>query len=221
MNSDRIFMVLVPAIRPLVAAQARQRRRQFDAAPQATGRVVFLGDSITEQGLWDSWFPELPALNRGIGGDTTGDVLDRLDGAIHDPLAVSLLIGTNDLHGPRRLHDLDGIAARTREIVQRIQQKAPTSTILLNSVTPRTPYFEPRLKALNEKYRAIAADTGAVYVDLWPALAVDGGLNKEFTRDNLHLLAPGYRAWTDVLRPYLAGFATRPEPRPTSGGPAG
>lgn len=210
MNTDRIFLVLVPAIRPLVAAASRQRRRQFEAAPKAAGRVVFLGDSITEQGLWDSWFPELPSLNRGIGGDTTEDVLDRLDGAIHDPVAVSLLIGTNDLHGARRLRDLDGIAARTRQIVQRIQAKSPGTPILLNSVTPRTAFFEPRLRTLNESYRSIAAETGIVYVNLWPALATGGALNKDFTRDNLHLLAPGYRAWTDVLRPLLAEFATQP-----------
>jgi lysophospholipase L1-like esterase len=204
MNTDRIFLVLVPLIRPFVKSAARTRRNQFEAAPLVEGRVVFLGDSITQGGFWDAWFPELPSLNRGINGDTTEDVLDRLDGSIFKPKAVSLLVGTNDLHGAKRLHDPAGIALRVREIVRRIQQAAPEATILLNSVTPRTSYFAPRIRSLNDRYRTIAAETGIVYVDLWPALAdSNGALKKDFTTDNLHLIAPGYRAWTDVLRPHL------------------
>ena len=84
---------------------------------------MFLGDSITEGGLWDAWFQELPALNRGIGGDTTEDILARLDSAIDQPTAVSLLIGTNDLHGFPRLPDLDGVASRLRQIMGRIQER--------------------------------------------------------------------------------------------------
>jgi lysophospholipase L1-like esterase len=47
-----------------------------------------------------------------------------------------------------------------------------------------------------------------IYVDLWAALAKDQALHKEFTRDNLHLTAEGYRAWSDVLRPHLAAYSS-------------
>ena len=209
MNSDRIYLGVVPLLRPLVRPLARRRRAQFEAAPLARGRVVFLGDSITEGGFWDAWFPELPTLNRGIGGDTTEDILDRLESAIHDPAAVSLLIGTNDLHGPRRLRDPDGIAARLREILRRIQASAPGTPVLLNSVLPRTAWFAPRLQALNERYRRMATELDVRYVDLWPALADGDALRKELTQDNLHLTPAGYRAWSDVLRPHLIDYASR------------
>jgi lysophospholipase L1-like esterase len=210
MNSDRVYLVLVPLLRPLVDAINAERKDQFRAAPLVPGNVVFLGDSITQRGFWDAWFPTLPTLNRGIDGDTTGNILGRLDEAILAPVAVNLLVGTNDLHGPRHLRDLDGIASRTTEIVHRIQQAAPDAVVFLNSVMPRTPLLAGRIRSLNDRYRRIATATGASYVDLWPALANPaGGLRKEFTSDNLHLRAPGYRAWTDVLRPHLERFATR------------
>ncbi|GIF13781.1 GDSL-type esterase/lipase family protein [Actinoplanes teichomyceticus] len=208
MDTDKIYSILVPVIRPAVRRTGAQRRRMFDAMRPPTARVVFLGDSITEHGWWDELFPELPTVNRGIGGETTSDLLERLDDAIQSPLAVSLLIGTNDLHGPRRGRDISGIAQRTEHIVRRIRQRAPEAPLLLNSVLPRTG-FAARIKQLNEHYRRIAADNGAVYVDLWPTFADQNeNLRREYTKDNLHLLPAGYLAWAQVLRPHLAPVAT-------------
>jgi hypothetical protein len=42
--------------------------------------IAFLGDSITAGGDWASWFPGRDARNLGVPGDTTANVLDRLDG---------------------------------------------------------------------------------------------------------------------------------------------
>jgi lysophospholipase L1-like esterase len=202
-NTDRIYLVLVPAIRPVVAAAARRRRRSFAAENVTDGRVLFLGDSITQGGKWDELFPELSTLNRGINGDTTEDVLKRLDEALYKPIAVSLLIGTNDLHTYRRLKNPEGI-------VERIRAAAPEAQIFINSVTPRTPLFAPRIRTLNERFADIAQRTENTFVDLWPSLAnEDGSLRKEFTPDNLHLSPAGYTAWRDVLRPLLKPFATR------------
>ena len=183
---DRLYLVLVPLLRPWVARNAARRREAFAAEPAAPGRVVFLGDSITQRGEWASLFPELDTLNRGIDGDTTEDVLARLDEAVDRPRAVSLLIGTNDLHTTRRLKDPAGIARRLEQIVQCIRAAAPDAALFVNSMTPRTRYFAPRIRALNEQYRQLADRHGATYVDLWPALATDeGALRGEFTFDSL------------------------------------
>ena len=208
-NTDRIYLGLVPTIRPLVAAAARKRLRSFKAEEPTDGRVLFLGDSITHWGMWDELFPELATLNRGTNGDTTEDILARLDEALQNPVAVSLLIGTNDLHTYRRLKDPQGIVSRLEQIITRIQAQAPAAPIFVNSITPRTPLFAPRIRSLNAQYADVARRTGCTYVDLWPALADEtGGLRKEFTSDNLHLIEPGYEAWRDVLRPLLQPFAS-------------
>ena len=211
MNSDRTYSVTIPVLRFLVKGRMGSgRRHYFDAVPVPPRRVLFLGDSLTEGGLWGDFFPELATSNRGIGGEATYDLAERLDSAVNDPLAVSLQIGTNDLHGPRARRDVTQVAARTDEIVGRIRAKAPSALVLLNSVLPRTELFAARIQALNEHYPSIAARHDATYVDLWPTFADDAGaIKKEYTRDGLHLTPAGYLAWAEVLRPHLSPFAAR------------
>jgi lysophospholipase L1-like esterase len=208
MNSDKVYSVLVPAIRPLVKNRmGAARRRHFEVVPVPPGRVLLIGDSLTEGGLWPDLLPELSTSNRGIGGETTGDLLERVDDAVNDPVAVSLLIGTNDLHGPRALRDVTQVAQRTEEIIRRIRAQAPTALLLVNSVLPRTELFADRVRALNTSNKEAAVRHGATYVDLWPAFADENGaIKKEYSRDNLHLTPAGYLAWAEVLRPLLAQF---------------
>ncbi len=212
MDSRRPFSALVPMVRPLVKAPVDPaRRRLFETVGIAKGRVLFLGDSITAGGIWPDLFPDLLTSNRGIGGESTYDLLERLDAAINDPVAVSLLIGTNDLHGPRALRATDQVVARTDEIVRRIRAAAPSALVLLNSVLPRTRPFAKRIRAINEGYREVAARHDAEYVDLWPAFVDTTGdaIRPELSSDNLHLTPAGYVAWADVLRPLLAPYAVR------------
>ncbi|HSA52508.1 MAG TPA: GDSL-type esterase/lipase family protein [Yinghuangia sp.] len=198
------------------ADQMAARATQFAQLVPAPGRVVFLGDSITEGGLWHEWFPDLPLINRGIGGNTIDDVLARLDTAIVAPAAVFLLIGTNDIdtgiaeleafaRGPRR--SAGQTAERMRHLVTAIRERAPHTALFIQSVMPRQAVLADVLRTLNADYRLIASEAEATYVDLWPALADDaGGLRSEFTLDSLHLNGAGYAAWVQVLRPYVAGL---------------
>jgi lysophospholipase L1-like esterase len=197
-----MYRLALRAFRPLLLKTMDMRRTQLEQFPVPTGRVVFLGDSITEQGVWNEWFPELPTLNRGIGSDTIGGVLARLDHAVHQPAAISLLIGTNDLSGLGTSTKVPDIARQMRDLVGRIRELAPTAPLIVNSVMPRQRAYASRVRELNEHYRAIADGADATYVDLWPTLADGGGaLKAAFTADNLHLNGAGYRAWVEVLRP--------------------
>lgn len=194
--------LLMAPFRHLINSQKEARRSQFELLAPAPGGVLFLGDSITEQGNWNEWFPGRKTLNRGIGGDTVGGIVDRLESAINDPDLISLLIGTNDLGGGGRVQD---IAGQMERLVAQVTALAPRTLLLINSVMPRKPNFADRVLALNEHYRRIALSAGAEYVDLWPVLADhQGGLRTECTNDGLHLRGLGYRAWVDTLGPYLA-----------------
>ncbi|MGC0417936.1 GDSL-type esterase/lipase family protein [Embleya sp. AB8] len=196
------------------------RASQFARFPPPTGHVVFFGDSITEGGLWDEWFPDAAPVNRGIGGNTVADLLGRLDTAIDRPAAVFLLIGTNDLGLGETVAE---VAAGMRELAARIRERAPEAPLFIQSVRPRKAGFADRIRRLNTRYRDIAADADAEYIDLWPALAdADGALRAEYTRDKLHLGGAGYAAWADVLRPYVDHFVVgvRSAQSPTTGNPA-
>jgi lysophospholipase L1-like esterase len=76
--------------------QADQELKKLPADP---GRVVFLGDSITDFWKLDEYFPEKPYVNRGIGGQTTPQMLVRMYPDVIDlqPRAMILLAGTNDV----------------------------------------------------------------------------------------------------------------------------
>jgi len=206
-NLDLILPLFSPVLRRALRSKQKARERQFAAVPRSLKRVVFLGDSITEWTAWEDWFPELRTMNRGIGGQAICDVIQRLDSAIITPRAISLMIGTNDLHGLGKSRDVRVIIAQMDELIQRIQMLAPSSPLFINSVTPRSTHFRDRIVELNHGYSEIASRRGAEFVDLWPALADgNGALFSNMTPDGLHLTDAGYKAWTDVLRPYLAPF---------------
>jgi lysophospholipase L1-like esterase len=202
--SQRFTALAMSAFAGFMRAQQDMRASQFALRPPPPGAVVFVGDSITHGGLWDEWFPGARVLNRGIGGETTADVLRRIDAAINAPAAVFLLIGTNDLS---KLSPLASIIGNIRKILSQMTARAPNAPVCVQSVMPRSAAFVRHVKALNEALRALVEELGGQvhYLDLWPALASpDGALRAEFTRDQLHLNGKGYQAWVEVLRPYVA-----------------
>jgi lysophospholipase L1-like esterase len=187
-------------------------RRDETAGGQGSGGpVVLLGDSITEGGDWQRWFPDVWAVNAGVGGDTAADVLARLASAVPDsgpavPRAVLLLVGTNDLSWER---SIVAIAADVAAILDGIRQRAPRAQVVVQGVMPREAASTRRVRELNAAYRALAdARPGVAYLDLWPALAApDGTLLAHCTEDQLHLTDAGYEAWLTVLRPVVASLA--------------
>lgn len=203
-GTDKALLAAAPLVRRMLWPAKAMRRAQFEALPLPAGRVLFLGDSITEQGLWHEWFPELPTLNRGISGDTVHEVLARLDSAVNEPTAISLLVGTNDLSGLGRSRDVVVVAAEFRDLIAELRHRAPDARLVVNSVMPRKATFADAVRALNHEYVAIAREAGATWLDLWPVLSDGAGsLRAQFTGDSLHLNGAGYAAWVEVLRPLL------------------
>ena len=191
--------------KPVLEKTKAMRLSQLAMLPVPPQSIVFLGDSITEQGMWHEWFPDLAVVNRGVGSDTVGGVLKRTADVLHEPVAISLLIGTNDLGGIGRSSKVADIADQVRDLVRLIEVTAPDARLVINSVMPRTPSFAAQIRELNQHYRAIARESGSEYVDLWPALADGERLRRDYSTDSLHLNGAGYAAWVEVLGPVLRG----------------
>lgn len=212
-HPDRRRRVLAPVARaalPLVLRRGQAvRASQFAVLGAPRRHVVMLGDSITEGGLWQEWFPGQPVANRGTGGETSADLLQRLDSAVtadSDPAAVFLLIGTNDLFLGVPLRAVVGNVA---SLLAEVERRAAGTPVVVQSVMPRSVRFRDDLRRLDSAYRALVDASGehVTHLDLWPALADErGALRAEFTRDALHLTGEGYRAWVDVLRPHVDRF---------------
>ena len=190
----------------LLASSRQMKAEQFAELAPKKGDIIFLGDSITEGGLWSEWLPSLPVRNRGIDGDTTSGVLARTRVAMgQEPAAVVLLIGTNDLSLGV---PISGIAANVRSIVREVRDQSPSTHVILQSVMPRTPRRRRRLGSLNALLQVVANEEGAEWLDLWPALQTpEGTLQPSMTADHLHLNGQGYRAWLTLLQPRLEQLA--------------
>jgi lysophospholipase L1-like esterase len=180
--------------------------------PAAGGRretAVFLGDSFTQDGDWATWFPDLDAVNLGVSGDTTEDVLARLDAVVAAaPDEVLLLIGTNDLSIRRTVESL---VRNIQTILVDLRRELPGTRLLLQSILPRGRELAAQIREANIHLRQFAATVRAQYLDLWPAMALpDGEIDPALSDDRLHLNAAGYEAWLLELRPGIERLRDEP-----------
>ncbi|HAM25376.1 MAG TPA: hypothetical protein DCP11_01360 [Microbacteriaceae bacterium] len=171
--------------------------------------VLFLGDSITQHGDWEAWFPDVNVHNFGIGGNSTEDVLARLNTVVEaHPDEIVLLVGTNDL-GMRR--NVEQLVRNIQSILVDLRRDLPGSRMLLQSVLPRGREFADRIREANIHLRQFSPTVHAQYLDLWPIMALeDGELNPAYSDDRLHLNAAGYEAWLSELRPALERLREQP-----------
>lgn len=190
-------------------------------AEQGEARVVFLGDSITEAWagagavFWEEKFAPLQAVNFGIGGDMTQNVLWRLrHGAVSnlDPEAVVLLIGTNNFGhtqaGPSE------VALGVRAVVRDLRQAFPDARILLFGIFPRDAQPDTanrrKIAAANAEIASLHDGQHIFFEDIGSRfLEEDGTISAEVMPDALHLSEEGYRRWADAIEPYLLRWLAR------------
>ncbi len=187
-----------------------QRADFFHRYPVNEGDVVFLGDSITDGGAWEELFPGVPLKNRGINGDTTIGVLNRLDDILRSrPRAIFLLIGTNDL--PWFEYRSDRAILRTySQILDRCHEQSPQTQVYVQSILPRARAYTKRIERLNVQLEQLASVCQCPYIDLYTSFVDSKGvLRPELTNDHLHLLAAGYARWVEILTPYINDLFSR------------
>jgi lysophospholipase L1-like esterase len=171
--------------------------------------VVFIGDGLSAGAQWEDRFPDLDVRNLGVNGDTTDDVLDRLEQVIDaDPAAVVLQVGTNDV-GWNRSDEY--IVRNIETILYTLRKRLPVARVLVQSVPPREKDFVHVIRSVNTHLRQFAPTVKARYLDLWPALADgEGMLSTEWSTDRLHLTEAGYVVWLSELRPALTDLLEHP-----------
>jgi lysophospholipase L1-like esterase len=187
----------------------RDENRGLPPPRAARPRVVFLGDSITESwNLADLGLDQLEVLNRGIGGQTTPQMLVRFRQDVVElkPAVVHILAGTNDLAentGPTTLEAIENNLSSMVEIAQ-----ANHIRVVLASVLPTVDYpwrrgLEPagRIGALNDWMRAYARRHGLGYAD-YDSAVVDsrGGFKSALADDGVHPNRAGYAAMDPIAR---------------------
>lgn len=201
---------------------ANEELKKLPADPK---RVVFLGDSITDGWHLQEYFPGKPYVNRGIGGQTTPQMLIRTYPDVIDlkPAAVIILAGTNDIAqntGPETATMIEENLMAMTELAQKHGIK-----VILCAITPISDYTmvplrgsapagndTPRPKRiqsnnrppadilkLNAWIKAYAASVGAIYADYFAAVVDANGMFKEgFSNDGLHPNDKGFALLSPV-----------------------
>ena len=191
---------------------ARYREANAAQKPPEQGeqRVIFFGDSITDAWHLNESFPGKPYLNRGIGGQTTSQMLVRFRQDVIDlhPRVVVLLAGTNDIAGnagPMGLEDIEANYASLADLAH-----AHDIRVVFSSVLPVHEYTElagdmftqrppEKIVALNKWLKEYCAGAGCIYLDYFSAVVDDKGhLKKELADDGLHPNAAGYKIMTPL-----------------------
>jgi lysophospholipase L1-like esterase len=183
--------------------------------------VYFVGDSITRRwGCTDPQYGEFleswranffgwNAANFGWGGDTTNNILWRLNNGELDglsPKVFVILAGTNNLSNSPDDAEAADIARGIKAIIDTCQRKAPTARIILTAIFPRNDN-RAKLAAIgniNERIAAYADGERIRLLNVNDKLAdADGFLVEGMMVDGLHPTRRGYEVWADGLRPIL------------------
>ena len=173
--------------------------------------IIFMGDSITEE--WGRIMPEFFSnkqyINRGIGGQTTPQMLIRFRQDVIDlnPEAVIILAGTNDIAGNTG-------PSSVKMIIDNLMSMAEIASkqniqVFMSSILPVFRY--PWNKSIIEPFKKIAEINNfmkdfsnrekLVYVD-YHSHMVDSrpGLKLELTTDEVHLNQAGYIVMSEIVK---------------------
>lgn len=171
--------------------------------------IVFVGDSITQDFNIYEYFKGVDVYNRGIGGDTTKGLLNRLEVSIDQlkPSKVFIQMGTNDLE----LLDAkpEDIFNNISKVVKHIKNQFKETKIYVISLYPVNQNIDKatvgkRTNTNIEKTNQLLKDLEDItFINIYDKLLSSGVLNPLYTLEGLHLNQEGYKVVTEVLKPYV------------------
>lgn len=166
--------------------------------------IIFLGDSKTEGFPVSEMFSDLRIKNRGIGGNTTQDVLDRLETITEGrPQKIFLEIGLNDLSNnlsPNKAFNNFSL------ICSRIKKETPETTLYVQSITPTgqgQKGLNPKINQYNSLVYKYCSENNITYINIHHHFLKNQELNKAYTIDGVHLNSKGYFLWKDLISNYI------------------
>ena len=211
----------VPADKPLARTDRNSQiahEQLLEKKRQGKIDVYFLGDSITRRwgatdypdflANWKQNFYGWNAANFGWGGDTTQNILWRIEnGELEgvNPKVIVILAGTNNVgREPGDDAKVGDITKGIKAIVDLCRKKAPRATIILTAIFPRNDHIAviPTINRINENIAKFADGRRIQFLNINDKLADANGLLFEgVTVDKLHLSLKGYQIWADALKP--------------------
>lgn len=188
-----------------------ERSAYFKQNPLKEGQIVFLGNSLTQAGKWNEYFPQQNPANRGISGDNTLGMLGRLHEIIKaKPSKLFILAGINDISLGR---SNDKILNGIKSIIYQVKEGSPNTTVYVQSLLPinkdvckyqRMKNKEKQIEKLNKEIVKFCKAENIIFINLYPHfLSEKRKMDAKYTSDGLHLNEAGYAVWVDQIRKYV------------------
>jgi lysophospholipase L1-like esterase len=188
-------------------AEYQNRTSQFNMLNDVEGEIFFVGNSITEQGNWNELFNS-KCLNRGIAGDDSKGILNRLK-EITDkkPAKIFIMVGINDLG---RGESIENIIKNYREILKKIREDSPTTKVYVQSVLPVNNTLKNQHRKnndiilLNDQIRSLSSELGLTFINLFPLFTNKSGeMDLKLSGDGIHINGSGYLIWKNAIVQYV------------------
>jgi lysophospholipase L1-like esterase len=188
----------------------KERVGVFESEAMTKGGTIFLGNSITEFGEWKSLLGDSAVINRGIAGDNTFGLLDRLDEVIaRRPDKLYIEAGINDIaqHVP-----IGMICGNISAIAEIVKTKSPGTKVYVISILPTNEDAKKEYpevygnntvaEAVNSKLKENAGKEGFTFIDLAASVKDStGNLDRKYALpDGLHPNKAGYLVLVNLLR---------------------
>lgn len=190
-----------------VRAYYYHKKEHFETLANMENEIIFLGNSITDNCEWAELFQNPNIKNRGIGGDDTDGILERLSEVTEgQPAKIFIMIGTNDLAYEKTV---DHVVSNYYKIIDNIQLNSPKTRIYIQSVLPtedalHTTRKNTDIMEINRQLQKLAADKKTVYIDLFSLFATpENKLNLDYSIDGLHINGKGYLIWKEAIQQYV------------------
>lgn len=184
------------------------RVEHFQLLPNTKDEIIFLGDSITQQAEWSELLGNSSVKNRGINGNTTTQILKRIDEVVSSkPKKVFLMAGLNDLATTSK----ETVFARLKEIISLIKKKSANTEIYVQSILPvnnsirRTGRSNTDIQFINNRLNEYCQNHSMLtWLDLYHLFeGKNGELDPRYTYDGVHLNGAAYLKWRQIILPYL------------------
>jgi len=188
------------------------RDQLFEALPKDSNAIIFLGNSLTCNFELAELFHNADIKNRGINGDITPGVLQRLKPIVAcRPKKIFIEIGINDI---LMKLDQDSILKNYIAILETFKAQCPRSKVYIQGILPVSTAnlssagfdqgkLNEEIRSVNARLSAYAAENQVVYIDLYTRFALNNGINPAYSTDGVHLSGAGYLLWASVLKPYM------------------
>lgn len=195
-----------------------QRRTLFQLLPYTKGDIIFIGNSITDGGEWSELFDDKRIKNRGISGDITAGVINRIEEVVdRKPAKIFLMIGVNDL---ARGVLPDSVVKNILTFTDFIKYKSPSTQLFVQSILPVNDVFGKfgghvnkglQIREVNEKLFFASENHHYIFLDVHKYFCnAEGKMNVRFSNDGLHLSGEGYLLWKHLVFPYVYDLQEKP-----------